>query len=179
MARKSGRAKRGLPWKPPALDGLTSRELDRLAYVVVEEKIDDLIGLLISEWPRGGAGGRPVFSEKGYEEEVVVDVKLLQRRLSRRRIPKSAEPSARAQAARQALQRRDVAIGDVFAARLVAGADPQEVVDRIGVAKWIAEIVDITAGAREAAKAATYEALTPPLKPKVAAALRKKRDEAA
>lgn len=173
MARS--RAKRGSPWKPPALAGVPSPELNRFKYVVVEERIDDLVGLLVSEWPRGGGGGPPFFPRGGEEEEVVVDRNLLQRRLARRRVPDSTAAGG----TRKALQERDVVVGDVYAARLAAGPDPQEVVDRVGVERWIEEIVDITAEGREAARAATYEALTPRLKPKVASALRRKAEERA
>ncbi len=176
MARRTAKARRGSPWKPPALAELSGRELSGLKYVVVEERVDDTIGLLVSDWPRGGAGGQPVFGADCGEEEVCVDRLALQRRLAKRRIPKSVEPGGSARATRQALRQRDVVVGDVYAIRLAAGGDPQQAVDEIGIERWIEDVIDITAEGRESAKAATYEALTPPLKQDVVKALRRKRD---
>ncbi|HEX3172681.1 MAG TPA: hypothetical protein VHQ43_00500 [Solirubrobacterales bacterium] len=155
-----------------------ARALNGFSYVVVEEKIDQVVGLLVSEWPRGGAGGHPVFASGGSEEEVTVDLDGLQRRLARREVPDTVESSAGPRVTRRAIQRRKVAVGDVYAARLAspeAGEGPQEAADRFGVERWLEEVVDITASGREAAKAATYEALTPRLKPEVAAVLRRKK----
>jgi hypothetical protein len=176
VARKSARANRRSPWRPPALADLSARQLNALSYVVVEERVDDLIGLLVCAWPRGGAGGPPFFPKGDDELEVAVDRERLQRRLSRRRLPSSAESAGNAQTWR-ALQEREVVVGDVFAARLAAGSDPQELVDRIGVESWIEEIFDVSADGREAARAATYLALTPPLTKTAARKLRRKAAE--
>ena len=177
MARKPGSRSRGRPWKPPALADLSPAKLNRLSYLVVEEQVAPLIGLLVSRWPRSGGNGQPVFSEADGEQEVVVDGAALQRRLARRRIPDSFELGPGGRAARRELQRREIAVGDVFAARLAGDGDPQQVVDEIGVARWIEEIVDITPEGRESAKAAAYAALTPPLSGAVVRELRRKRKE--
>lgn len=179
MARKTTKARRGSPWKPPALADLPAAELNRLKYVVVEESIDKLVGLLVCDWPRSGAAGQPAFGSEIGEEEVVVDRDDLQQRLSKRRIPKSIEPADGGREARQALRQRDVAVGDVFALTLAGDGDPQEVVDKVGVRRWIRAAVDLSAEGRESAKAATFAALTPPLSRTVVKALRGKRDEAA
>jgi hypothetical protein len=181
MARRRSPAK-GKPWRPPALGGMTVAQLNRLSYVAVEERIDEMVGLLVCEWPRGGnAAGTPVFDDGGAEQEVVVEVGDLQRRLTRRTIPRTLTSDATVRGAGRALQQRQISIGDVYAARLAsappsAARDLQAFVDEIGVARWITGIVDISGAAREAAKAATYEALTPPLDPKVVSSLREKRE---
>lgn len=177
MARRRSRTK-GRPWRPPALHGMTAAQLNRLSYLVVEERVEPLIGLLVSPWPRSGDNGQPAFPRGlGDEREVVVDGAALHRRLTRRRIPDSLEPGRGGRAARRDLQRREIAIGDVFAARLAGEGDPQEVVDEIGVGRWIEELIDITPEGRESAKAAAYVALTPPLSGPVVRQLRRKGRE--
>jgi hypothetical protein len=177
VARRPAKRTSGRPWRPPALTGFSAARLNRLSYVVVEEWVEPMIGLLVSAWPRSGANGQPVFDEAAGEEEVTVDREPLQRRLSQRQVPESFDLGGGARAARRALRHRQVEVGDVFALRLAGEGDPQEVVDEIGVARWIEEAVDITPEGRESAKAATYAALTPPLSRAVVRALRRKRDE--
>ena len=157
---------------------MSAAQLSRLSYLVVEERVEPLIGLLVSPWPRSGDNGQPAFPrELGDEREVVVDGEALRRRLARRRIPDSFEPGRGGRAGRRDLQRREIAIGDVFAARLAGEGDPQEVVDEIGVGRWIEELIDITPEGRESAKAAAYVALTPPLRGPVVRELRRKGRE--
>lgn len=176
MARTTAKAKRGAPWKPPALAELSAAELNRLKYVVVEESIDAQVGLLVCDWPRSGAAGQPHFPKGVDEEEVVVDREALQQRLATRQLAKSIVPPG--SEARRALQRRPVAVGDVFACRLNGEGDPQEAADRVGMRRWIGKAVDLSAEGREAAKAATFTALTPRLNRTVVGKLRRKRDEA-
>jgi hypothetical protein len=177
MPRRRSKPSRGRPWKPPALEGLSAARLNRLSYVVVEEWVEPMVGLLVSAWPRSGENGQPVFSAAAGEEEVIVERGPLQRRLQRRRVPGSFDLGEAARAARRAVQRREIVVGDVFALRLAGEGDPQELVDRIGVERWIEEAIDITPESRESAKAATYAALTPPLSKAVVRTLRRKREE--
>lgn len=177
MPRKPAKRTGGRPWKPPALEGLSAAQLKRLSYVVVEEWVDPMVGLLVSAWPRSGDNGQPVFDEAAGEDEVAVEREPLQKRLSRRRIPQSFELGDGARAVRHDLKQREIVVGDVFAFRLAGVGDPQQVVDKVGVARWIEEAVDITPESRESAKAATYVALTPPLSKPVLRELRRKREE--
>jgi hypothetical protein len=177
MARRTSKPSRGRPWKPPALERLSAARLNRLNYVVVEEWVEPMLGLLVSAWPRSGDNGQPVFAAASGEEEVVVERGPLQRRLGRRRVPASFDFGEGAQAARRAVQRREIVVGDVFALRLAGDGDPQEIVDEIGVQRWIEEAIDITPESHESAKAATYAALTPPLSKAVVRTLRRKREE--
>jgi hypothetical protein len=177
MPRKPAKRTGVRPWKPPALEGLSAAELKRLSYVVVEEWVDPMVGLLVSPWPRSGDNGQPVFDEAAGEKMVSVEREPLQKRLSRRRIPRSFDLGDGARTTRNDLKQRQIAVGDVFALRLAGGGDPQQDVDEIGVARWIEEAVDITPESRESAKAASYVALTPPLSKTVVRELRRKREE--
>jgi hypothetical protein len=156
------------PWRPGILRDRQQEDFDELLYVVVEERIDDTIGLVVAEWPAGG-DGPPRFRQGGLEFEAPADRTALQERLSGRRVDSAAVAAAAAEPAAlvPVLQAREITVGDVFAIRpalkISADTDPQDLRD----CEWIGEAFDITAVAREAAKVAMYEALTPPLDPAV------------
>jgi hypothetical protein len=144
------------PWKPPSLR--RRRDFEDLVYVIVEEEIDGTMGLVVAEWPDGGHGG-PRFDEKA-EFELAVDREALQRHLAERRMPAQPEMSEEAIAE---LRNRRVASGDVFAVEPAEPLSPETDPDQLRSCGWIGEAIDITADAREAAKAKMYEALTSPL----------------
>jgi hypothetical protein len=172
------------PWRPPSLGAQPAdEELARHLYVVVEEKIDDVIGLLISPWPGSRDDGRLRFDPGATEVEVAVDGRELQEKLAGREIPAPTLAAAGGPDAVEALTARPAEIGDVYAV-LPEGPPPapedlERLSGRRGALAWIERVTDITADAREAAKVATYEALTPPLKEGVADELRHEgREEA-
>jgi hypothetical protein len=149
------------PWRPPSLR--RREDLESFVYVVVEEEIDGTMGLVVAEWPEGGTGG-PRFHEQG-EVELAVDREALQRRLSERKVP---APAAMNDEIMAELRNRRVEAGDVFAVQSVGAFSPEADPEELRDCAWIDEALDITADAREAAKAKMYEALTSPLDPRIA-----------
>ena len=133
----------------------------RRDYVAVEEIVDDNVGIVVAPWPGVDADGGLLFADEEERLQVVVDRPSFQRRLASRKvlayeIDDKALPALRARA---------LSAGDVFAieTKLPDGdTDPRT----IG-ARWIrGTIVDVTAMARDAAKAAMLAALTgAPLSP--------------
>jgi hypothetical protein len=147
------------PWQPASLQGRD--DLEDFAYVIVEEEIDETLGLVVAEWPDGGRGA-PRFHDKG-EFELAVDREEMQRHLVDRQMPQAEVPDA----VLEELRRREIRVGDVFAIKPVEPLAPEDP-DQVQTAEWMGETLDLTAEAREAARAKTYEALTPPLDPEVA-----------
>jgi len=150
-------------WTPKALG--QRDDIGDFAYVVVEELIDDRVGLVASDWPTEDDGA-PRFHSDMREAELTMSRTALQSYLNETRSTGPEEDTARLPGeAKFELRQRPVASGDAFAARLEPGlldraaAEDVEVVDPA----VLGEVVDITAEAREAAKAAMYRALTPPL----------------
>jgi len=142
------------PWRPASLHH--RERLEHFAYVVVEEEIDRTMGLVVAQWPTGGRGA-PRFGDDG-EFEVAADREELQRRLSERHVPEAAELPDEVAAE---LRTRRVEVGDVFAIEILGELSPEDPDARS--CEWVGEAIDITAEAREAAKAKMYEALTPEL----------------
>jgi hypothetical protein len=167
------------PWRPPSLGELpVDEELARHLYVVVEEEIDDVVGLLVSPWPCARDDGRLKFHSDAPEVEVAVDRHELQERLASREVPEPTVDAAGGPQAIEELRSRPAEVGDVYA--VFSGPQPptpeelEDLSGKRGAIEWMATVIDITADAREAAKIATYEALTPPLAEDVADALRRK-----
>lgn len=161
----------GDAWTPDALH--EHMDADGFLYVVVEEEVDSAIGLVVAEWPRSGPSGSPRFPTDSHEFELAVWREELQRRLSERRIPDvdgDDSSSVPAETERE-LRTRPISVGDVFAIQPTQDFSPDSDPEQLRDCEWIAEAIDITADAREAAKAKMYEALTPPLDPEVAAEL--------
>jgi hypothetical protein len=160
------------PWRPPSLATLSDDELSSHLYVVIEEEIDDVVGILVSPWPRSDSQGRLHFHFDELEIELGVDRDALEARLSERSVPESVVAAADGGNADEELRERPIAVGDTFAIRssqLPDSADElPSLVDEIGIGDWIETIIDLTADARHEAKAAMYRALTPPLKAEVA-----------
>lgn len=147
------------PWQPGSLEH--RGDLEAFSYVVVEEEIDGTLGLIVADWPDGGSGA-PRFHGKE-EFELAVDRDEFQRHLGDRQVPQADVPDA----VMEELRDRRIRVGDVFAIKPVAEIVPEDP-DRVQTCDWMGETLDLTAEAREAAKAKTYEALTPPLDPAVA-----------
>lgn|GEM_PF-6423698 len=167
------------PWRPPSLGELPAdEELSRCLYVVVEEEIDEVVGLLVSAWPCARDDGRLKFHSDAPEVEVAVDRRELQEKLASREVPEPVVEAAGGAQAIGELKSRPAEVGDVYA--VFAGPQPPapeelgSLSGKAGAVDWMERVIDVTADAREAAKIATYEALTPPLAEDVADALRGK-----
>jgi hypothetical protein len=147
------------PWCPPPL---TAADVDdeALHYVVIEEMVGDSVGLLVAAWPRAAEDGLPVFRDPEQDVEVGADRDALQRHVESHRQPQPEVPRA----VRDELRRRPLALGDVFAARVDAGALAQAASEAVADPDWLGEaLVDVTAEARVAARQIFYEAMTPRL----------------
>lgn len=142
-------------WRPPSLR--EREDLGEFAYVVVEEEIDGTMGLVVAEWPAGGLGAPRFHGED--EFELAVDREALQRAASERNVPEAAELPD--EVARELRDRR-IEVGDVFAIRLLEDPSAEDP-ERVRSCEWVGEAIDVTAEAREAAKAKMYEALAAPL----------------
>lgn len=140
----------------PGLSAVSRNQWNGYSYIVVEEIFDDDAELVLSAWPRLDERGRLRFSDETERRSVDVSRTELQAALSDRRyVSPRVERLGRDQ-----LQRRSVAVGDVFA--LLGSLD--DVAKLLEKGSWATlrrhAIYDITAMARDAAKAAMYAALT-------------------
>jgi hypothetical protein len=141
-----------------------------LSYVVVDELErgvsgleQGIAGLVVSPWPRVDERGRLHFGDEEDSRHVTVREKDFLELLAEKR-----KPIVRKQLdakEEHELRTRDLAIGDVFAARVRGrrghrpgdDAYPDEPVDP---RKWLRdEVLDITAGARDVAKLQTAAAV--------------------
>ncbi|TCC54246.1 hypothetical protein E0H73_39540 [Kribbella pittospori] len=152
-AAKTGRAVqiplRDTPWIPAVLENVAPDLVSALTYVVIDERDAPAGELLfvLSEWPRTDDLGR-VRHRLGRVVEVSVSTNAWQTLARERRVP--AE-----------LRERPPQIGDAFAMMLASRAQRQ-------LLKPIGPIVDITAAARNAARASFYGAVAAPLDGSVA-----------
>ncbi|HEY6551619.1 MAG TPA: hypothetical protein VIY71_10520 [Solirubrobacterales bacterium] len=169
------------PWKPSSLAELSDSDLASHLYVVVEEMIDGVVGLLVSEWPGRDRDGGLRFHFDAIEVELGVDREELEARLSARKVPEPTAAAVDGQEAERELKERPIAVGDTFAVRPSQTPESPEaipdLVAEIGIGAWIESAIDITADARDEAKSAMYKALTPPVKDEVAEALLGARKE--
>jgi hypothetical protein len=162
-ARRSSRAT-GTSWRPPSLPARTA--VEKLAYIVVEERVDKVIGVLVAPWPRATQDAHLRFPRTPPQLEVAADLDDLQSFLNRHR----RTPAVGNRAQSRELRTRAVALGDVFAARVdrevLAGHDEDE--GLLAVAEWLDErVYDVTADAREAARTTFFDAVSPQLPKKV------------
>jgi hypothetical protein len=152
------------PWTPPGLGDATT---DGLTYVVVDEILGASVGLTVSPWPTLDEKGRLRFFE-GEPKTLGADRAALERFLSEHRLPREHGD-------------RPLRVGDVFAVRTIEpalAAVEQELADTrrlepfLAPEEWILPpVYDVTADAREAAKASFYAAVAPVLAPTEAALL--------
>jgi hypothetical protein len=156
-------------WRPLLLARVAVEEL---IYVVVDEIEGSAAGLSVSDWPRVDELGRIRFP--GGARMLGADRATFERFLARHRQPRE-------------LRERPLRVGDAFAVRPLPGAleqarDELEQQRRLepflDPARWInPPVYDITADAREAAKASFYAAVTPTLEPEHARELAELSDE--
>jgi hypothetical protein len=134
------------PWEPA---GVRERlgagaPWDALSYIVVDELHEGVAGLVVNTWPRVDSVGRLVFGGEEESRRIATSADALLAALRRRRLPVVPVPVD--ERTEEELRRRELSIGDVFAARIAGdpGEDP---------GSWLHEpVLDITAVAREAAK---------------------------
>lgn len=140
------------PWAPPSAPWLADAEP---SYVVVDEIVGEAVGVSIHPWPLADHEGRLRFVDHGDGRFCGTNRSELHRWVVERRL--AALPEAPS-VSEDALARRPVAIGDVFAATVLsdaATAAPGELLAQ--------DLVDVTIDAREAAKLAFYSAVGRPL----------------
>jgi hypothetical protein len=158
MARRTRSSSESPPpgrrWVPPSQKALKGHP--GLAYVVVDEIESDFIGLSISPWPTLDEWGRLRFG-LGRARSIGTGRTELQRFLGRHRLPQGSAD-------------RPIRIGDVFAISLKEPVRANRIVEP---AAWIRPpVYDISADARDAAKASFYSAVAPTLDPKTRAGAR-------
>jgi hypothetical protein len=152
-------------WRPSALGRANPVEL---RYLVVEEILGASIGLTLSPWPHVDAAGRLRFPI-GKTQSLAIDRQSFERYLGKHRRPRN-------------LRRRPLRIGDVFAVKVseaalaAVGAEleqPTQFRPLLPAGEWLrGNVYDLTAEAREVAKASFYAAVSDPLTPSQAAGLR-------
>jgi hypothetical protein len=130
------------PWVPAILAGVPAEVLRRLTYAVLDERDADDLTFVLTPWPHLDGLGR-VRHRRADATEVSVDAPAWTALLAARRIP-------------EVLRERPQRIGDAFAV-LLAGGDEPDLLAPVG------PVVDITADARDAARAAFYGAVASPL----------------
>lgn len=128
-----------------------------LSYIAIDEIGDGLVTLIVSQWPELDESGRLRFPEP---EPVAVDVDraAFETLLAEHRRPRD-------------LADRALREGDAFAAR-TTGTEELDAGGRRDPGRWIVPpVYDVTADARDAAKAAFFGVVGTPLPPDLAAAL--------
>ena len=140
---------------------LFPRDIGERDYVVVEEVIDDNVGIVVAPWPRLDASGGLLFADEEERREGFVDRASFQSRLDERDLYAYGVDDE----TRPVLQARPLTVGDVFA--IETNLPEEEVDPRALGAEWIrGPVIDVTAIARDAAKAAMLAAVTgAPLSP--------------
>jgi hypothetical protein len=129
----------GLPlWQPEDIDPAG------LCYIVVDELLQGIAGLVVSPWPHVDERGRLRFGRERESQRVSMRADELQDLLDEHREPLVADDVGEAE--RDALRTRAVTIGDVFAARFDGAPAPP--------------ILDVTGPARVQAKTQTSAALS-------------------
>ena len=154
------------PWMPENT-ALQEVDLPNVSYIVIDEIVGDAVDVSISSWPDLDERGRLRFAEDEPPRTVRASAAALEEFLSKIDFRSANWP-------------RSIRMGDVFAARIrtrklralenegeTFGAPPAPSV-------WLTPpVYDITAQARDKAKAAFYAAVTPTLQPKEARAMEK------
>jgi len=138
---------------PVAKAAGASTAVRAFSYLTVDEISDGIVTLLVSAWPELDRLGRLRFTDISPATAIAVDQVALERLLTKARTPRK-------------LARRPLRESDTFAAETTAPLelDPAK---RRNPAEWIVPpIYDITADARDAAKASFFSAVGRPLTPR-------------
>lgn len=148
------------PWVPP---GFARRRIAwaELSYIVVDELLGGVAGLVVSKWPRLDQRGRLRFP--GERWRIGARVEELEALLAERReLPDTTTPS-------DDVLRRPLRIGDVFAAR-TERRRARAGVPELG--RWLSPpVLDVSRDAREAAKTALFGAVAPVMSEEEAAGI--------
>jgi hypothetical protein len=140
----------------PSREELLTEPVPVVEYVVVDELEEQVAVLVIEPWPSVDERGRLRFESPDQRSTVEADAEPLQHLLLER---KSVEQLSEEQ--RVAFVSRPLRVGDVFCAvidraALAAGADSPR--------QWLrAPVIDVTAEARDAARAQYFAAVGPVL----------------
>jgi hypothetical protein len=149
-------------WQPKAVAEWLAAQArwDLLSYVVVDELQEGVAGLVVSPWPRIDRRGRLHFGSEEKSSHVTTSAAALLAVLRDRRLP--IVPVAVGPEAMGELAVRDISIGDVFAARVPPPfrpgrgrrGPPPDGGSAVEPSSWLmGDVLDITAEAREVAKA--------------------------
>jgi hypothetical protein len=139
------------PWKPRGVN-LSSAELRKLSYLVIDEIVEDNAALSVSPWPAVDDRGRLVFADEpalAVQASVSAFVGYLGRAdfRSRRRL-------------------QTLRMGDAFAARVRRERLDRADEELLPPRTWlVGPVYDIHSPARDKAKEAFYAAVAPTLKP--------------
>jgi hypothetical protein len=130
---------KGSPVAGAARRATAISDIAELSYVTVDEVSQGIVTLLVSEWPEVDERGRLRFSGSG-PISIDVEESRLAAYLERVRLP-------------ERLRGRPIREGDAFAARTTIGRRAPGL--RRPISGWLeAPVFDVTADARDAAKAA-------------------------
>lgn len=151
-------------WRPDEIVGRLGADVDwgSLSYIVVDELEKEIVGLVVSPWPRVDKGGRLHFGDEEESFHVTVDEERFRALLARRRDPIVKDDVH--DATMDALRQRKLAIGDVFAASIEERRFRRTRVDPARLIRS-SRVLDITAIARAVAKGQTAAALAGLLDP--------------
>ena len=146
------------PWLPSVLAQVNPTLVSALTYAVIDERDqpDGRLSFVLSDWPRLDELGR-VRHQHDRLVEVAVPARDWQVMLAERRVP-------------EVLRERPPRIGDAFGVML------ERRVARHLLAP-IGPVVDVTADARDAARAAFYGAVASPLDASMATGVEDKEEE--
>jgi hypothetical protein len=139
------------PWVPMSFAG-ERIEWTALSYIVVDELSREVAGLVVAGWPRIDTKGRVRFGGSSWRVGARLDelVALLD---EERRVPPPPPGVAPA-------RKRPIRVGDAFAGRVERPRGRSAAVPVLS--RWLAgPIYDVSADARDAAKAALFGALAP------------------
>jgi hypothetical protein len=140
------RERRHRPWRPPSL-AAEGVDVERLTYIVVDEIVEDTVGLSLHAWPDADSEGRLRFQPGKAAAQVSVPVTEWCEFLSGCNLGFSMKELAR-------LPR----VGDAFAAEVTPSSRRRW---REPLTRWIPGTVhDVTGEAREVAKLAYYGSAT-------------------
>jgi hypothetical protein len=154
------------PWRPSGIERLLEPQATRddprwnqLRHVVIDELDENIVGLVISAWPRIDERGRLRFGGEEASNRIATLADALLTVLAEERVVPIDDDSS----VLEALRRRELAVGDVFAAFLSSapgGGDGGDDADGGGGPGIVAPeqlfrrpVLDITAEARDAVKA--------------------------
>jgi hypothetical protein len=138
-------------WVPAGFAG-KGISWNTLSYIVVDELSKEVAGLVVASWPLLDPKGRVRFSGSSWRVGVRVDE--LVALLDAERIVPGARAGARSG------PQRPVRIGDAFAAKVTRPRGRRAAVPPL--AHWLSPpVYDVSADARDAAKAALFGAVAP------------------